>query len=64
MSNGGRLALESGIADSVRAELEKRGHHLAPTDFFGGYQAIRWDADQRVYWGASDMRKDGQAAGF
>jgi gamma-glutamyltranspeptidase/glutathione hydrolase len=64
MTDGGRLALESGIPGEVRAELEKRGHHLAPTDFFGGYQAIQWDAVNRIYRGASEMRKDGQAAGY
>lgn len=64
MTDGGRLALESGISKEVRDELEKRGHHLAPTDFFGGYQAIQWDAVNRIYRGASEMRKDGQAAGY
>ncbi|MBD2753620.1 gamma-glutamyltransferase [Spirosoma validum] len=64
MTDGGRLALESSIDGAVRNELEKRGHHLAPTDFFGGYQAIQWDAVNRVYWGATEMRKDGQAAGY
>ncbi|GAB3880530.1 gamma-glutamyltransferase [Spirosoma agri] len=64
MTDGGRLALESGIANEVRAELERRGHRLIKTDFFGGYQAIQWDAKNRIYWGASEMRKDGQAAGF
>lgn len=64
MADGGRLALESGIGPDVRAELEKRGHRLAPTDFFGGYQAIQWDPVNRIYRGASEMRKDGQAAGY
>ena len=64
MTKGGLLALESGITKEVRTALERRGHHLAETDFFGGYQAIRWDAVNRVYWGATDMRKDGQAAGY
>ena len=64
MTDGGKLALESGISSDVRAALERRGHHLAPTDFFGGYQAIQWDAVNRVYWGATEMRKDGQAAGY
>lgn len=64
MTDGGRLALESGIPNEVRAALEARGHHLTPTDFFGGYQAIQWDAVNRVYWGATEMRKDGQAAGY
>ncbi len=64
MTDGGKLALESGISAEVRTDLEKRGHHLARTDFFGGYQAIQWDAVNRVYWGATEMRKDGQAAGY
>lgn len=64
MTDGGRLALERGIDPNVRTELERRGHHLAETDFFGGYQAIQWDAVNRIYWGASEMRKDGQAAGY
>ena len=64
MTDGGRLALESGISSDVRAALERRGHHLATTDFFGGYQAIQWDAINQVYWGATEMRKDGQAAGY
>ncbi len=64
MTDGGRLALESGIPKEVRTELARRGHHLAETDFFGGYQAIQWDAINRIYWGATEMRKDGQAAGY
>lgn len=64
MTDGGRLALESGITKEVRTELQRRGHKLAETDFFGGYQAIQWDAVNRVYWGATEMRKDGQAAGY
>lgn len=64
MTDGGRLALESGITNEVRAELQRRGHHLAETDFFGGYQAILWDSVNRIYWGATEMRKDGQAAGY
>ncbi|GAB2561351.1 gamma-glutamyltransferase [Spirosoma aerophilum] len=64
MNDGGKLALESGISASVRAELEKRGHRLASTDFFGGYQAIQWDILNRIYRGATEMRKDGQAAGY
>ena len=31
---------------------------------FGGYQAIMWDKEQGVYYGASEVRKDGQAAGY
>lgn len=61
----GKLRLESGIGESVRAELAHRGHDLAPSDGgFGGYQAILRDPTTNVYWGASEMRKDGSAIGF
>ena len=32
--------------------------------FSGGYQAIYRDAEQGVYYGASEVRKDGNAAGY
>ena len=31
---------------------------------YGGYQAIRYDAKTKTYFGASESRKDGQAAGY
>jgi gamma-glutamyltranspeptidase / glutathione hydrolase len=64
MTDGGHVALESGIPAEVRAGLQKKGHHLIDKDFFGGYQAILIDTARKVYHGASDMRKDGQAAGY
>lgn len=64
MLDGGKLALESGITETVRQELQRRGHRLTDTDFFGGYQAIQITPTTRVYQGASEMRKDGQAAGY
>ncbi|RRB05005.1 gamma-glutamyltransferase [Larkinella rosea] len=64
MQDGGHLALESGISKEVRDELERRGHHLILKDFFGGYQAIQSDPVNKVYHGASEMRKDGQAVGY
>ena len=61
----GKLQLETGIGADVRAELERRGHHLEPGDgSFGGYQAIMRDPQTGVYWGASEMRKDGAAMGY
>jgi gamma-glutamyltranspeptidase/glutathione hydrolase len=65
MSDGGVVQLESGFPyESVRALMDK-GHHvewaLGP---YGGYQAIRFDAEHGVYYGASESRKDGQAAGY
>ncbi|KAA3614433.1 MAG: gamma-glutamyltransferase [Planctomycetota bacterium] len=65
MRNGGFLSLESGIGDEVRRELEKRGHRLRRSvGGFGGYQAIWRDPESGVYYGASESRKDGHAAGF
>jgi gamma-glutamyltranspeptidase/glutathione hydrolase len=61
----GKVEMESGFDPAVKAELEKRGFKLAPgAGGFGGYQAILWDAKHGVYWGASEMRKDGAAVGY
>lgn len=65
MVNGGSLALESRIAPETRTALAKRGHHLKEAPgAFGGYQAILWDRANKVYRGASEMRKDGQVSGY
>jgi len=65
MSDGGVVQLESGFPyETVRALMDK-GHHvewaLGP---YGGYQAIKRDPETGVYYGASESRKDGQAAGY
>ncbi|HKD22612.1 MAG TPA: hypothetical protein VKB71_11400, partial [Rhizomicrobium sp.] len=61
----GSVEMESGFDPAVKAELEKRGFKLAPgAGGFGGYQAILFDAKHGVYWGASEMRKDGAAVGY
>lgn len=65
MADGGRVYLESGIGDTVREELRKLGHTVATDRIdFGGYQAIKRDDQKGVYFGASESRKDGQAAGY
>jgi gamma-glutamyltranspeptidase/glutathione hydrolase len=65
MTDGGVVHLESAFSEAVRAALEAMGHTLGRSDGgFGGYQAIMWDADEGVYYGASEVRKDGQAAGY
>lgn len=64
IEGGGRVAFERGVAPEVQLELARRGHRIAPTAYFGGYQAVLWDAENGVYHGASDLRKDGQAAGY
>jgi gamma-glutamyltranspeptidase/glutathione hydrolase len=61
----GLVQMESGITPSVRAELTKRGHQLVQGGAgFGGYQAILKDKKNGVYWGATEMRKDGVAIGY
>ena len=65
MTDGGRVSLESGFASAVRKELSSRGHRFKPGGgAFGGYQGIRYDPVNDVYYGASESRKDGQAAGY
>ena len=65
MTDGGVVHLENGFGAELRKELERRGHTLGPSDgSFGGYQAIMFDSEQGVYYGASEVRKDGQAAGY
>lgn len=64
MTTGGKLELESGVLPTIADELKKRGHIVEyKAGPYGGYQAIRRDANG-VYWGASEFRKDGQAAGY
>ncbi|WP_423824087.1 gamma-glutamyltransferase [Salinisphaera sp. SPP-AMP-43] len=61
----GKVQMESGFSKQVKAELEKRGYKVVPgTGAFGGYQAIRFDPEQHVYWGATEMRKDGEVIGY
>ena len=61
----GTVEMESGFAPEAKAELAKRGYRIVGgSGNFGGYQAIMWDAKNHVYWGASEMRKDGMAAGY
>jgi len=65
MTDGGVLHLESTFSDATRAALQAMGHSLGDSNGgFGGYQAIMWDKHQGVYYGASEVRKDGQAAGY
>jgi len=65
VAGGGTLSVEGGFAPAVLAELQKRGHvFLDHKGIFGGFQGILRDAANGVYVGASDSRKDGQAAGW
>ena len=66
MKEGGQVYLEFGFAEETERELLTRGHKIGRTTAgsFGGYQAIRFDAERKIYFGASESRKDGQAAGY
>jgi gamma-glutamyltranspeptidase/glutathione hydrolase len=65
MSDGGVVNLETGFEYETIRVLLNRGHRiehaLGP---FGGYQAIMKHPEYGIYIGASESRKDGQAAGY
>ena len=63
--NKGLIRVESGIPyNSIRGLMDK-GHQIGiARGIYGGYQAILWDDENKVYHGASESRKDGQAAGY
>ncbi len=64
MNDGGELDLETGFSyETVRA-LMRKGHSVRFADGpYGGYQAIMVNP-HGGYIGASESRKDGQAAGY
>lgn len=63
MSDSGVVGLESGFPAETRRELMKMGHRIKDdVGGFGGYQGIR--VENGVYFGASESRSDGQAAGY
>lgn len=65
MRDGGFVSLENGYGPAQRRELLNKGHVLQEVSgWFGGYQAIMRDPNTGVYYGASESRKDGQAAGY
>ncbi|HKK41337.1 MAG TPA: gamma-glutamyltransferase family protein, partial [Bacteroidales bacterium] len=65
MTDGGTLLLESGFRTEVIQKLMSMGHRIQwDLGGYGGYQAIMWDEKNGVYYGASESRKDGQAAGY
>ena len=65
MTDGGIVYLESGFPYVTVRNLLGKGHQIQYTNgIYGGYQAIRRDDQNKVYFGASESRKDGQAAGY
>src|ERR1051326_401036 len=64
---GGYVNLESGVPWETVRELKLKGHDVRyDLGGYGGYQAIKVEMHdgQRIYVGASESRKDGQAAGY
>ncbi|OCW96386.1 gamma-glutamyltransferase [Alishewanella sp. HH-ZS] len=65
LKNGGYIEVERGIPFETVRELQKRGHDVRyGLGGYGGYQAIMKDHVNGVWIGASESRKDGQAAGY
>ncbi len=65
MEGRGTLRVESGVPDAVVRALRGRGHAMdVGAGGYGGYQAIRWDPAEEVYWGGTEMRKDGYVVGY
>lgn len=63
--DGGKLVIESDIPYQTVRGLMQRGHKVGfDMGGYGGYQAIMWDDTEKVYYGASESRKDGQAVGY
>jgi len=64
MTDGGILNLETGYPLATIRQLMRMGHKIQYANGpYGGYQAI-YRADNDVYWGATESRKDGHAAGY
>jgi len=64
MDDGGVVQLEGGVCAAVADELRQRGHRVYRGANGGGYQAIMFDHEAKSYVGATEMRKDGVAAGY
>lgn len=61
----GTVYLETGFSYETIRELMKKRHDVAyDMGAYGGYQAIMFEPEEGVYFGASESRKDGQAAGY
>jgi gamma-glutamyltranspeptidase/glutathione hydrolase len=64
-TNTGTIRTESGISYKTIRGLMDKGHQIGVSrGIYGGYQAIMWHDEHKVYHGASESRKDGQAAGY
>ena len=66
---GGTITLESGVCEDVREDLRQRGHVIgrAGPSSYGGYQCVRREETEDgevVYYGGTEMRKDGMVHSF
>ncbi|MBT8185819.1 MAG: gamma-glutamyltransferase [Eudoraea sp.] len=64
VDGSGEVYVESGIPYETVRGLRSRRHKVIHGGSYGGYQGIMWDSINKVYRGASESRKDGQAAGY
>ncbi|HEX5743563.1 MAG TPA: gamma-glutamyltransferase [Flavobacteriaceae bacterium] len=60
----GEILIENGFPFDEIQKLIAKGHKVGYGGYYGGYQAILYDAEKGVYFGASESRKDGQASGY
>ena len=63
----GKVGLEDYFPEGLAKVLRKRGHDVSVGNgvmFYGGYQAIRYDRENGVYIGATELRKDGVVGGY
>lgn len=65
LKDSGQVNLESAFPYEVIRQLRAKGHRVnIGNAFFGRYQGIMRDHEKGVYYGASESRVDGQAAGY
>jgi gamma-glutamyltranspeptidase/glutathione hydrolase len=61
----GEIMVEDGIPYETVRKLMQMGHKVSfDLGGYGGFQGIMYDPKRQVYIGASESRKDGQAAGY
>ena len=65
-SGGGNVLLENGFPTETIRRLLGMGHRVnyGYGSSYGGYQAIMFDPVRKVYFGASESRKDGCSMGY
>jgi gamma-glutamyltranspeptidase/glutathione hydrolase len=65
-AGGGNVVLENGFSAETIRRLLNMGHKVSYGfgGSYGGYQAILYDPANKVYYGASESRKDGCAMGY